>query len=184
MNVPRILQHNGCQFHLCGRGTAQGTFAYLDHSTGKQAEFYVVEVLQTGSLFSLCQVIGPQLPAVKVDHRVLTFVGGVQVGDRLLVGPLAWAMTGPAAQYAWKLTSTPPSIRPVIRPTVQPSRRVGIITHVHVTGAYGHIRGPQDGDVFVHISDCRPGVLRVGQRVSFATTTTPRGRKAVDVTAA
>lgn len=183
MNVPRILQHNGSQFHLCGRGAAQGTFAYLDHSTGKQAEFYVVEVLQTGSLFSLCQVIGPQLPAVKVDHRVLAFTGGVQVGERLLVGPLTWAITGPAAQHAWKLTSSPTITRPTALPAPM-ARRRGVITHVHVTGAYGHIRGPQDRDVFVHVSDCRHGVLRVGQRVSFAVTMTPRGQKAVDVTAA
>ncbi|MFM9966006.1 MAG: cold-shock protein [Planctomycetaceae bacterium] len=184
MNVPRILQHDGHQFHLCGRGTAQDTFAYLDHSTGKQAEFYIVEVMQTGSLFSLGQVIGPSLPAVKVDHRVLAFVGGVRVGDRLLAGPLNWAATGPTAQHAWRLNNTPPNNAwSNTRPTT-PSRRLGIITHVHTTGAYGHIRGPQGADVFVHISDCRPGLLRLGQRVSFAVTTTPRGQKAVDVTAA
>lgn len=182
MNVPRILQHNGSQFYLCGRGAAQGTFAYLDHASGKQAEFYVVEVIQTGSLFSLGQVIGPQLPAVKVDHRVLAFADGVQVGQRLLVGPLTWAVTGPAAQHAWKLNAVP-TARPMTRPTAQATRRMGVITHVHATGAYGHIRSPQDGDVFVHVSDCRPGVMRVGQRVSFATTMTPRGCKAVDVTA-
>ena len=180
VSVPRVLNFNGRQFHLSGRGAVQGSYSFLDHATGRQADFFVVEIFQTGSLFSLCQVIGPSMPAVKVDHSILS--GGVFAGERLLVGPLIWpasgAVSGPSAQFAVRLSAGGPP-----RPQFRVPRWSGVITHVHQTGSYGHIRRANGTDIFVHVSDCRPGILRVGTAVQFNVENTPRGEKATGVTA-
>lgn len=184
MNFPRSLQFEGRRLLLSGNGRSPGGIAYLD--VDRTVELFSGSVLQTGNLFSLIDVPDNQaLPAVRVDHSAFHGSGVINVGDRLIVGPLTHGTHGPTARAAWPhgAVRTNGSSHVAGRDN-RCLRSRGMIGQVASTGTFGRIIDDGGRLLFVHQNDFRSGQLRVGQRVSFVETDDGRGPKAIDVHAA
>lgn len=175
MNLPRILKHSDNNFFSVGKGTSPETFAYMERATGKLVDMFVVTVFQTGSYYSLAHFRGSRMPAIRIDHSALAFVGGVSEDEKLLVGPLTFLDNLPSAEHAWRIKD----------PSSVETRLSGTVTHIGPSGTWGYIRSISGTEFFVHRSDIRDGKLFFGRRVSYKTTEggSGRGPKAIDVTA-
>lgn len=113
--------------------------------------------------------------------------GQPRIGDRVL----ALVEQGPRGQFARAVYPMPdaPQPRPDRRWRDRPAathgaRRWGEV-YVLKAPDWGFLRDLETGEeLFVHASNCRGPVLRVGQRVVYTPSRSPRGPQALDVAAA
>jgi cold shock CspA family protein len=169
--------------------------AYLDPIRAVVHDVFLGVVKSTGPHYCLASIQGNEaLHTVRVDSRSFGGDVSVQVGERILLGALAFPPEGPRAQMAWPAPAAP---KPACPPPQQsritahnqaPSqhvngRRRGTVTHVAPSATFGNIR--IDGateTIWVHVSAFTDGArLRFGERVSFLTGNNGKGPAGKDV---
>lgn len=171
---PRHLVLRGRGLNYTGPGRSPGSHVYVDPARGEVAELYFARIVSLGGRFGLAAVANnAQIPPVRVDHGLLNGAGPLQLGQVLLVGPLAFEPAGPRAEGAWPVVCGMP-----VRPAAV--RKLGTVTAVKPS--YGFLR-PADGspDLFFHFSQCHGFVPVVGTVVEFALADSPRGVQAANL---
>jgi cold shock CspA family protein len=185
-NLPKTLPFQGGRINQAGLGRAAGSINYVNHVTGQSLDLFEAQVVQVGPIFALAAIAGNDaLAKVRVDQALLNGSGPAQLGDILIVGPLDFLPAGPRARAVWSVRTgshhhAPP--QPANRPQFVPPRNKGTVTRVAPVGTFGEITDERTGSqYFVHQSQLRGTMLRIGARVSFLPARTPRGLSAIEV---
>ncbi len=174
--VPRVLPFQGRVINFAGRGRSPGGLLFVDPVAGKTLELFLGQVVRVGPHFALAHVEGNGvLGSVRVDYAALNGCGA-QVGQVIVLGPIAFVPEGPRAEHAWR----PEVAKPVGQ---RKGEKTGVVVYVAPDAAYGRVLCEQTGrEVFVHRSQLARGlVLRAGLRVSFVEGDMGRGPAAFAV---
>lgn len=174
-----------------------GSKTYVDAAGGFVHQMFPAVVLSSGPLYAVVTKEDQMPGKIRVDNDILlnAGVGTVNIGDRLLVGPLQAELKGLAARGAWRLPNAPPGPTPPSPMVPRPPfpeltrRRRGTIKSVHTPGAY---HGTPDyaffvdeltnTEIFGHKSQLRPGVyFAVARRYWFTLGSNHKGPAAFDI---
>ena len=183
--------HCGGQMNAAGRGALQGTAHYFcltcaPSLRSKQLHFGQIIRMGTKDFGFLVLDARPQLGNLYFNLSAARG-GPLRIGDRVLV-LLETSLQGNSvrALYPTSPRTTTGILVPAGRPPIPPrqSRRWGTVGELKAPD-WGFITDHETGQsIFVHASQCRGPILRVGTRVCYTPTVGARGRSASDVVAA